>query len=82
MTRIIVDASLRSKLRNFSERLELCDESGRVLAEVQPVRELDPSEWEPWEPPPLSKAELERRRHEPGYSIEEVMEHLKRLESR
>ena len=34
MTRVILDADLRSKLLNLDQPLELCDESGRVLARV------------------------------------------------
>jgi hypothetical protein len=36
MTRILVDPALREKLRDLKEPLELCDESGRVLAVVIP----------------------------------------------
>ena len=49
MTKIIVDEVLRSKLRNLTEPLELCDESGHVLAREFPT--VDLSEYEPWEPP-------------------------------
>jgi hypothetical protein len=40
MTRIVVDELLRSKLHNLSEPLELCDESGRVLARLTPKLDL------------------------------------------
>ena len=32
MTRVILDEILRSKLHNLTEPLELCDESGHVVA--------------------------------------------------
>lgn len=37
MAKITVDEALRSKLRNFAEPLELCDESGQVLALLTPA---------------------------------------------
>ena len=40
MTQILVDPVLRGMLQNFRQPLELCDESGRVLALVIPA--LDP----------------------------------------
>ena len=67
MTRVIVDETLRSKLHNLSEVLELCDESGRVVARVTPVE------------PQLSEEELQRREQEPDYSTAEVLAHLEKL---
>ncbi len=32
MTQIVLDAALRSKLHDLKQTLELCDESGNVLA--------------------------------------------------
>jgi hypothetical protein len=34
MTRLVLDSELRQKLRNLTEPLEHCDESGRVLAHL------------------------------------------------
>ena len=80
MIRIVVDDALRSKLRNFSEPLELCDESGRSLARVVPLEDL--SQYEPWEPS-ISEEELRRREQsDKWYSTEEVLAHLKSLEKR
>ena len=62
MTRIIVDETLRNKLHNLSEPLELCDESGRLLAQLFPI--LDLSEYEPCEPP-ISEEELRRLIRDP-----------------
>ena len=42
MTRVIVDADTRSKLHNLTEMLELCDESGRLLATLFPAPDLLP----------------------------------------
>jgi hypothetical protein len=78
MTRVIVDEALRNKLLDFAEPLDLCDESGRVLAQVFPA--VDPSEYELVEPP-ISEEEL-RRLEDPNqrrYTTAEVLEHLERL---
>ena len=58
MTQIIVDAGLRSKLHDLRQPLDLCDESGKVLARLIPV--LDESQYERVEPQ-LSPEELQRR---------------------
>lgn len=80
MTRVTINDNLRGMLGDLSEPLELCDESGRVLARVTPVP--DRSEYEAWEPP-IGDEELRRReRSGKWYSTEEVLAHLKSLESR
>jgi hypothetical protein len=77
MTRIIVDDALRGKLHNLAERLELCDESGRVLGQVFPA--LDLSHYEPWEPQ-ISEEELQRREQETeSYTTAEVLAYLESL---
>jgi hypothetical protein len=77
MTQIILDAALRSKLNNLTQPLELCDDSGRVVAVVTPMP--NPADYEPVEPPPLSEKELQRRRAEPEYSTQEVLDYLVNL---
>jgi hypothetical protein len=78
MTRIVVDEGLRAKLQGLSQPLELCDESGRVVARVFP--NIDLSEYEPWEPP-TSEEELQRRESSTDwYTTQEVLAHLKSLE--
>jgi len=76
MTQIILDAALRSKLHDLNQPLELCDESGRILARLIPV--LDPSQYEPVEPQ-LSAEELQRRKNEPDFSTAEVLAYLEKL---
>jgi hypothetical protein len=76
MTQIILDAVTRSKLHDLKQPLDLCDESGTVLARLVPV--LDPSRYEAVEEP-LSEEELQRRLQEPEYSTEEVLRHLEGL---
>lgn len=77
MTRITVDSQLLSRLLNLSEPLELCDESGNVLAHVWP--KFDPSQWEPLEPP-CSEEELDaREKSTVWYTTDEVLKHLEQL---
>ena len=76
MTKVIVDETLRSKLHNLTQPLELCDSSGRVLARLVPLP--DPSQFEAVEPQ-LSAEELQRRRQEPDHSTAEVLSHLEKL---
>jgi hypothetical protein len=77
MTRVTIDAELRARLHNLVEPLELCDESGMVIAHVRPV--FDPSQWEPLDPQ-ISEEELdELEKSTVWYTTAEVLEHLKNL---
>jgi hypothetical protein len=78
MTRVTVDAALRSRLHDLNEPLELCDESGQVLARVVPIPDL--SEYEPVGPQ-VSDEELLRRLQsdEKTYTTAEVLAHLGNL---
>jgi hypothetical protein len=58
MTRLVLDSELREKLRNLTEPLELCDESGRLLAHLTPAIRLAHSETIE---PRISSEELLRR---------------------
>ena len=73
MTQIMLDAGMQSKLNNLKESLELCDESGKVLAHLFPV--VDPSQYERFEPV-ITPEELQRRRLEPDCSTAEVLARL------
>jgi hypothetical protein len=77
MTRIILDDALKAKLHNLTERLELCDKSGRVLAKVIP--HYDPAEYDL--DPKISQEEIERRSasDEPTYTTAEVLAYLEKL---
>jgi hypothetical protein len=48
MTRIVLDAESLEKLKNLTESLDLCDESGRVLGRLVPV--CDTPEYRPVRP--------------------------------
>jgi hypothetical protein len=78
MTRVVIDATMKSKLHNLTEPLVLCDESGNVLGTVIPS--VDLSEYEPCGPQ-VSDEELERRAnsHERRYTTAEVLAHLEKL---
>lgn len=78
MTRVTLDADLRNKLLNLSRPLELCDETGRVLARLLP--EFDPSQYEGLEPQ-ITEEELRHRREHKGktYTTAEVLAHLESL---
>jgi hypothetical protein len=80
MTRVILDATLREKLHNLAQPLELCNDDGRVLARVLPV--YDAAEYGPLEPQ-ISDEELQRRkRSTKWYTTEQVLAHLKGLEDK
>lgn len=78
MTRVTLDDILRDRLHNLSVPLELCDESGRVVARVYPTSGL--SEYEPWVPPMTDREirELEESDEE-QLTTTEVLAHLERL---
>ncbi len=77
MIRIVLDAELRSKLHNLAGPIELCNESGGVVARIVPV--LNPAEYEAVEPQ-ISREELERRKQSSRwYTTAEVLRHLESL---
>jgi hypothetical protein len=77
MTRIIVDETLRSKLHNFAQPLELCNDSGQVLARLIPL--LDPSRYNL--EPQISQEEIRRRKQakEKSFTTAEMLAHLEKL---
>ena len=78
MTRITLDADLRSKLLDLTQPLELCDEEGQVLARLLPS--IDSTSYEGLEPQ-ISREEFQRRKQNKGktYSTAEVLAHLENL---
>ena len=48
MTRVIADENLKARLKDFSEHLEICDESGRVLGYFQPTASSTTAEIHDW----------------------------------
>ncbi len=76
MTKVVLDATLRDKLLDLTEPLELCDESGAVLGTVVPVIDYEAAERAC---PPLSDEELNRRNQGPSYTTAEVLAYLEKL---
>jgi hypothetical protein len=65
MTRVVIDQSIRSKLNDLGQQIELCDESGRTVGYFLPA-ELHHKLLRAWAMAEVSDEELERRRKEPG----------------
>jgi hypothetical protein len=78
MTRLVLDSELREKLRNLTEPLELCDESGRVLAHLTPAIYLPRCETIE---PQISREELLRRKQNKSQTstTAEVLAYLETL---
>jgi hypothetical protein len=78
MTRIVIHPGLQSQLQGFTQPVELCDESWRVLGQFTPA--LDLSLYEPLEPQ-VSEEELLRRSQsqEKTYTTAEVLSSLGKL---
>ena len=71
MTRIVLDQPTLEKLRHLREELEVCDESGRILAFLKPAS----SEIEV----PFTDEELDRFEAKPGgRTLAEIMADLRR----
>ena len=78
MTRVTIDSATTEKLAGVRDVVELCDESGRVLARVIPLPDL--YDYEPWEPP-IDEEEMRLRENSTEwYTTEEVLAHLRSLE--
>jgi hypothetical protein len=76
MIRVPLDQTLRDKLHNLTQPLELCDDEGLVVARVIPVQAEE--DFEPREPQ-VSEEELRRRQKSPGkyYTTEELLKILR-----
>ena len=75
MTRVVLDAQLRSRLLDLTQPLDLCDESGRVLGTFRPLA----PERHGYVEPPLSAEEWQRREQGPGHTTQEVIDFLEKL---
>jgi len=77
VTQVVIDATLKSKLFNFTRKLEFCDESGQVLGTFVPAVDYEDVERAR---PKISQEELRRRREEKkGYTTAEVLAYLGNL---
>jgi hypothetical protein len=83
MTRVIADQGLKAKLKDFSESLEIYDESGKIVGYFQPLPvPIHDREIYDWAKAEFAKdeAELEKARQDPVmYTTQEVLEHLRSL---
>jgi hypothetical protein len=78
MTRIIVDDPLRSQLELSSDRIELCDQDGKVFGYFLPATSPLTDSADSFEIP-YSEEEMERRRQEEGgRSLSEIWKSLGR----
>jgi hypothetical protein len=76
MTKLIVDESLRARLEDFTESVQLCDERGHVLGYFLPAEIYDRTLYDGVEPP-ISDEEFRRRVSEPGgRSLAEILADL------
>jgi hypothetical protein len=80
MTRVTVGPGLQKILLNFSQPLELCDESGVVRAKLVPCLADDTNEWIDLTAD-NSDEEIQREIEsgEEGYSTEELIAEIKKM---
>jgi hypothetical protein len=79
MKRIVIDAETQRKLLHFMTEIELCDESGQVVARVIPSTPFnDPENWK-WVGPDFTEKELQQRINsaEPIVTTQEIIEKIK-----
>lgn len=77
MIRITVDELQKKQLLNSDGIVELCDESGRVIAKATPLSQEKIDPWSLF--PELTEEEIERRCNsgEPGLTTQQVKEFLR-----
>jgi len=78
MTKILVDETLRAKLHDLTQPLELCDAEGHILGRFTPV--LDPALFDLQ--PPFTEEEIKQLLLDKGgktYSTAEVIAYLEKL---
>jgi hypothetical protein len=73
MTRIVIDAGMRKKLRNLAEDMQFTDEDGRILGNFTPATRNSRRE------PQIGKEEIQRRLREGGgRALAEIMSDLEK----
>jgi len=80
MTKLTLDADLRSRLNGLDEPLEVCDEAGRTVGHFLPSEVFDDLFYTALSAEsPHSKDELRRRHHETqGRPFAEILRDLRR----
>lgn len=77
MNQIVIDNETKSRLGDCENPVELCDESGRVLARLTPVYTMDDALACA---PPMTEEELQNIENGgKWYTTEEVLNHLENL---
>jgi hypothetical protein len=78
MTRVVLDAALRSQLNNLDQPLEVCDESGRVLGYFHPIFPAGVGSARPQSP--YTREEIERfRQQTTARPLADILQELERL---
>jgi hypothetical protein len=73
MTKVVVDARTRSKLRNLAEDMQFTDEDGKILGKFTPATKDSRRESQ------IGEDEIQRRLREGGgRSLEEIMSDLEK----
>ncbi len=76
MVKLTIDQDTRKKLSDLKERLQLCDETGRVLGYFQPV--IERSIYEGVESPTGKDELLRRSQQGGGRSLAEIFADLEK----
>jgi hypothetical protein len=77
MSKIVLDDALKARLNGLNEELELCDPQGATLGRFMPEAEYQKLQYALAEAAcPTDRAELERRRTEPGRTLDEIWQRL------
>jgi len=78
MTKVELDASVRARLHDLHELLEVCDESGRTLGYFHPIMPSTKA-GDVKVQSPFSEEELQRRQQQPGgRPLKQILEDLNR----
>ena len=79
MVRITIDRELVAKLLSTDEAVELCDESGKLVARAEPLSQKNEDPRSLF--PELTAEEIDRRCNKPGpwLTTEELLQGLREL---
>jgi hypothetical protein len=77
MSKLPLDEATLAKLRSVKDRVEVCDEQGRIVGYFEPSKYAGVVM-----PPEPGEEELAAAEAGPTYSLAEVMDYLKTLEKK
>jgi hypothetical protein len=79
MTKVVVDETLKTRLHDLRDHVELCDESGQTVGHYLPAALYQSLLYAGVGDPPISQEEIERRLEVPGgRSLAEIWKSLGR----